>query len=172
MASNPGGANAELVWSARLVDQALTKAAVVQQVVRDVQAQTGPRFPGVARNLQQLHPPLEEVQARLDALGGQARTLAAQAEVENEAIPDEVVAALTLVKGGIDTAFTAANGVLDQLDRVSTLVARCLEGGSPEDLLYLVDQVRIETREAMKALRAADKMADVALTAARKAGKA
>lgn len=58
------------------------------------------------------------------------------------------------------------------LDRLSTLIARCLEGGSPEDLLYLVDQVRIEIREAMKALRGADKMADATLDEARRAGKA
>lgn len=98
MTTGSGEVSAELVWSARLLGQAVTKVGGVQDGVRNVQAQVSGSFRGIASNLEQLHPPIQEVQARLGSLVSQVETLARQADVDGEATPDEVVAALMPVE--------------------------------------------------------------------------
>jgi uncharacterized protein DUF6244 len=170
--SGSGDVGAELDWTAQLLSKAQTQAAALDDGVKTVQAQVAGSFPGIARNLDQLHPLIHEVQARIDALSGQVTTLARSAQVNDDATPEEVVAALTPVKNGIDGVVTGMLGVLDNLDRIDTLIAQCLKGGSPEDLLYLANQVRLEIRDALKAAHGADKAADAKLAEAKKAGKA
>jgi hypothetical protein len=172
VASGSGDVNGELDWTAHLLSKSQTQAAALDDGVRTVQARVAGSFPGIAGNLEQLHPAIREVQARIDALSGQVTALSTQAKVDDEATPDEVVGTLTPVKSGIDSVVTGMVGVLDNLDRIDALVAQCLKGGAPEDLLYLANQVRIEVRDALKAIHGADKLADAKLAEARKAGKA
>ncbi len=172
MASGSGDVGGEPDWTAQLLSKAQTQAAALDDGVRTVQARVAGSFPGIARNLDQLHPHVHEVQARIDALSGQVTTLAKQAQVHDDATPDEVTAALVPVKSGIDGVVTGMLGVLDCLDRIDTLIAQCLQGGAPEDLLYLANQVRLEIRDALKAAHGADKAADAKLAEAKKAGKA
>jgi hypothetical protein len=172
LASGSGDVSGELSWTAQLLARAQTQAAALDDGVRTVQAQVAGSFPGIAQNLEQLHRPIREVQGRIDALTGQVTALSTQAKVDDQATPDEVVAALTPVKNGIDAIVTGMIGVLDDLDRIDTLIAQCLKGGAPEDLLYLSNQVKIEIRDALKAIHGADKIAGTKLAEAKKAGKA
>lgn len=172
MASGSANVSGELDWAASLLMKAQTQAAALDDGVKDVQARVAGDFPGIARNLQQLHPPIQEVRARIDALIAQVARLSQQAQVDDEATPDEVLAALAPVKSGIDGIVTGMLGVLDSMDRIDALIAQCLKGGSPEDLLYLANQVRIAVRDALKAIHSADKIADTKLASARTAGKA
>jgi hypothetical protein len=70
-----GDVGAELDWTARLLAKAQTQAAALDDGVKAVQGWVAGSFPGIARNLDQLHPQVQEVQARLDALSGQVTTL-------------------------------------------------------------------------------------------------
>jgi DNA-binding FrmR family transcriptional regulator len=169
-----GSANlsGELDWTAQLLSKAQNQAAALDDGVKAVQAKVAGNFPGIARNLDQLHPLIQEIQARIDALTGQVTTLAKQAQVDDDATPDEVVVALTPIKNSIDGVVTGMLGVLDNLDRLDALVAQCLKGGAPEDLLYQANQVRLEMRDALKAVHGADKATDAKLAEAKKAGKA
>lgn len=172
MASSAKDVSAELDWTAQLLSKAQTRAAALDDGVTTVQAQVAGNFPGIARNLDQLHPLIHEVQARIDTLSGQVAALAKEAQVDDDATPEDVVAALTPVKNGIDGVVTGILGVLDNLDRIDTMIAQCLKGGAPEDLLYLTNQVRLDIRDALKAAHGANKATDAKLSEAMKAGKA
>jgi hypothetical protein len=169
--SGSGDLNGELDWTAQLLSKAHAQATALSDGARTVQARVSGSFPGIARNLGQLHPLVQEVQARVDALIGQVTTLSKQAQLDDEATPDEVLAALAPVKSGIDGVTTGMIGVLDSLDRLDTLIAQCLKGGAPEDLLYVANQVRVEIRDALRAVHGTDNLADIKLTEAKKAGK-
>ncbi len=171
MASGSGEVSTELDWTAQLLSKAQSQAAALDDGVRTVQAQVAGSFPGIARNLGVLHPAIQEIQARIDALAGQVTALAKQGQLDDRATPEAAVAALTPVKSGIDGVVTGMIGVLDNLDRLDGLIAQCLEGGAPDDLLYLANQVRVSIRDALKAINGADKVADAKLIEAKQAGK-
>jgi uncharacterized protein YukE len=148
-------------------------AAGVGQRVEGVQRQLAAvGYPGVARNLEQVKTQLHTVCSRADAVSDEVAKLSAQTvSVTDESTPSQVIAVLTPVKDGIDGALTGATAILDGLAQTQRLIGHCLEGGSPEDLLGAVDQVKATARTINKALAQADKATDQAIEKARQSGK-
>jgi ABC-type transporter Mla subunit MlaD len=145
---------------------------VEDRVTRVQQQVAAAGYPGVADNLKQVINQLHEVGARSDALADEVDGLGAHTmAVTSESTPSQVIAVLTPVNAGIDRAFTGANGVLDALDHTQRLIAHCLEGGSPKDLIGAVEQLKGTARDVNRSLAQAQKATEQAIAKARRSGK-